>query len=715
MTLAVVVVCLGLGGPVRSQAQTISLNQQRADITQLIKQVGEATGRTILYDDSVRGVVSIVAKRPVSLDEAWSMLDSSLAVRGFSLVPSTEGMWRIAKVADAVGESPYVDDLDRYRDAYVTSLIPLRIAKAQTVLSVLEPLAGSSVTLVPFANTNSLIASGPERRIARLTTLADAIDQVDERPVSFRVIRYRDVEDIVVWIESFLDSSELSVNDVEIWSDERTNSLIFRASEVDEIRLRKLADEFDRPIEGEGQIRVLRVLNRDAEDVAELIRALGESKSASSSPLLAAPLGAASVLTRSDYAITVDVPTRSLVVRANPEVHRAIRELLEEIDVAPQLIALDLKLTEVRTPSSFSLGFAFSVPLSSGDDADDVFARLVSTPGGVGLAGTPSPDTTLFGRVDQDLNVDFTADDGTDIAIPIANTGVIEAGDRKIRSEVLLEPSLIVTAGDTHEIFVGNNFPVPVQAGSAPVEGETTTTTRSSLTRETTIERRDVGVSLRIEAQASKVGPIAIDLEVEISRLVPSLAGDIEQVGPTFLERKFVVNARLNDGQSAIVATNKDTKTTKVKAGTPFFSSIPFFGMFFSSERELMEDQRLFLAAKVRRVSSPAELAADSIRRRLAFERRNARDSAFPAVADGESGFAVLVTTRGRRDDADSIAQSLEFRGYQTEIHAWALRDQELFDVYVTSLETMADAAEVASLLNREGWEADLTLLPRQS
>jgi hypothetical protein len=137
--------------------------------------------------------------------------------------------------------------------------------------------------------------------------------------------------------------------------------------------------------------------------------------------------------------------------------------------------------------------------------------------------------------------------------------------------------------------------------------------------------------------------------------------------------------------------------------------------MFFSSERELMEDQRLFLAAKVRRVSSPAELAADSIRRRLAFERRNARDSAFPAVADGESGFAVLVTTRGRRDDADSIAQSLEFRGYQTEIHAWTLRDQELFDVYVTSLDTMADAAEVASLLNREGWQADLTLLPRQS
>jgi len=700
---------------VRSQPQTISLNQQRADITQLIKQVGEATGRTILYDDSVRGVVTIVAKRPVSLDEAWSMLDSSLSVRGFSLLPSTEGMWRIAKVADAVGESPYVEDLDVHRDAYVTSLIPLRIAKAETVLSVLQPLAGSSVTLVPFSGTNSLIASGPERRIARLTTIADAIDQVDERPVTFRVIRYRDVEDIVGWIESFFDSGELSSDDVEIWSDERTNSLIFRASEVDEIRLRALADKLDRPIEGEGKIRVLRVLNRDAEEVAELIRAMGQSNNTSSPPLFAAPLGARSALAESDYAITVDVPTRSIVVRADPEVHRAIREILEEIDVPPQLIAVDLKLTEVRTPSAFSLGFAFSVPLSSGDDAGDVFARLVSTPGGVGLAATPSPETTLFGRVDQDLNVPFTASDGTEIAIPIANTGVIEAGDRKIRSEVLLEPSLIVTAGDTHEIFVGNNFPVPVQAGPTPVEGETIATSSLSLTRQTTIERRDVGVLLRIEVQASKVGPIAIDLEVEISRLVPSIAGDVEQVGPTFLERKFVVNARLNDGQAAIVATNKDRKTTKVVAGTPFFSSIPFFGMFFTSERELVEDQRLFLAAKVRRVSSPAELVADSIRRRLAFERRNARHSAFPEVADGESGFAVLVTTRGRRDDADSIAQSLDFRGYQTEIHAWTLHDQELYDVYVTSLETMADAAEVASLLNREGWQADLTLLPRRS
>ena len=73
------------------------------------------------------------------------------------------------------------------------------------------------------------------------------------------------------------------------------------------------------------------------------------------------------------------------------------------------------------------------------------------------------------------------------------------------------------------------------------------------------------------------------------------------------------------------------------------------------------------------------------------------------------------MTTRGREDDAAVIAESLELRGYRTEIHRWELNDRELFDVYVTSLDSMADAASVASILSREGWQADLTLLPTRS
>jgi general secretion pathway protein D len=691
----------------------MSLNQNRIDIADLIKRVGEANERTILFDDSVRGVVSIVAKRPVTLDEAWMMLDASLAIRGFSLLPSTGEIWRIAKVADATGESPFVEDVSDSRDSYVTSLIPLRVADTRTVMKVLEPLAGASVTLVPFEPTNSLIASGPERRIARLTTLADALDRVDERPIGFRVLRYRDVTEIESWLEAFFESGALSESDIEIWSDERTNSLIYRASEKEADRLRGFADRFDRPIEAEGQIRVLRVLNRDADEVAELIRALRDTGSTSRS-LPGAPEVFTS-LSKSDYTITVDSATRSLIVRADTDTHIAIREVVELLDEAPQLIAVDIKVTEIRAPRAFSLGFAFSIPLSSGDDSSEVVARLVSTPAGTGLAASPGADTTLFGRVDQDLNVPFTLDDGTGVAIPIANTGVIQAGDVKVRTEVLIEPSLIVTVGDTHEIFVGNNFPVPVNSASLASDDGGTGTASNPLRRETTIERRDTGIKMVLDATASRAGPIQLDLEVELSQLAPSAAGDIQVVGPTFIEQKFLVNARLNDGEAAIVAMNKDHRAVKGEGGTPFLSDIPLLGWFFSSKRSRAQDVHLILAAQARRIATPAEFAADTVRRRLAFERRNAREDSLPGVADGESGFAVLVTTRGRRDDADAIAESLDMRGYKTEIHRWELRDRELFDVYVTSLDSMADAANVASTLNGEGWQTNLTLLPTRS
>lgn len=696
-----------------AQPQTISLNQKRIDISDLIKRVGEATDRTILFDDSVRGVVSIVAKRPVTLEEAWSMLGTSLSVRGFTILPSAGGIWRVAKAADAIGESPFVDKVVDYREAYVTSLIPLRVASVDAVMKVLEPLSGSSVTLVPFERTNSLIASGPERRIARLTTLADAVDRIDERPIKFRVIRYREVGEIVSWLEAFFESGAISRREIEIWMDERTNSLIYRANEKGESRLRNYVDRFDRPLRSDGQIRVLKILNRDAEEVADLIRNLGPSGSVSGS---SSNLSAATRLSQSQYSITADTASRSLIVSTDPETHEVIAKLVEQLDEPSQLIAVDIKLTEVLAPRAFSLGFAFSIPLSTGDDSSDVVARLVSTPLGAGLSATPGPETTLFSRVDQDLNVPFTIDDGSGVAIPIANTGVIQAGDVQFRTEVLVSPSLVVTVGDTHEIFVGANVPVPVSSiDTTTPDGDVVGVVDNPLRRETTIERQDIGIKLVVEATASREGPIQLDLEVELSRLGPSIAGEITLVGPTFIKQSFLVNARLQDGEAAIVAINKNHRGTDGESGTPFLSDIPLLGWFFSSKGSRAQDTHLVLAAQARRITTAAEFAADTIRRRLAFERRNAREDALPGVADEESEFAVLVTTRGREDDAVVIAESLELRGYRTEIHRWELNDRELFDVYVTSLDSMADAAAVASILSRDGWQADLTLLPTRS
>ena len=725
------IVSVALGAPALAFAQrpgerTIPLNHKRIQIERLITIVAEQTGQPILFDDDVRGVVSIVTKRQVTLDEAWAILEASLGLLGFSLLPSTEEMWRIAKVATAVGEAPFrvaeaVPDGDSASlaarsESYVTTLLPLREAKVADVQKVLEPLSGARVTLVPYTATNSLIATGPERAIARLTTIADELDRVDEFELRLRVLRYRDIADIEPLVEAHLEAIDVDERRLQVWTDTRTNSVLFRGAADESARLTTFLDKLDRPLEGDGEVRILRVLHRDPEEVANLIRGFSEDPAASASPTAsegaAATAAARTELSGQDYVIAVDGPSRSLVVRASERGHRAIRDALEQLDAPPELIAIDLTVTEVRTPSNFALGFAFNLPASPGNDFGEVIARAISTPGGGGLLAVPNENTQIFGRVSRDAGVPFLIDAGNGIQIPVEDTAVIDGIGFRVSTEVLIQPSLVITAGEAHEIFVGDNIPIPTNDGgtSTGANGNTVTST-TLLSQTTTFNREDVGILLGIEAKAGEEGVIQLDLEIDISSVSQdSLAGSIEQVGPTLTSQQLVAKARLVDGATAIIAVDKETRSADVTFAVPFFSRIPFIGHFFRRESEEFTDTRLVIAARASRVSTPAELVADTIRRRLAFERHSARQAQLPAGTGAP--FGVRVTTREREDDAVAIAEGLALQGYETEIHRWTSGAGPLFDVYVIALDSMAEAADVAANLTNEGWQADLVVLP---
>lgn len=749
----------------------ILLNQNRMEIRQLIELVSKETRRTILFDEQVRGVVSLVSKRPVTPDEAWEILGSALHMLGYTLLPSTVDQWRIARVAEAIGESPFVGTARRESDLYVTALIPLEQASLPTVLSVLQSLAGTGVTLVAVHETNSLIASGPERAIARLTVIADELDRVEERALRQRVLRYRDVADVEQMIQMQFDGGVFSDRELEIWSDERTNSVIFRGEEETVERLIAFLERIDEPVEGEGEVRILRILNRDASDVAQIlggqVPAGARSKSktetnkkdgsdgkgekddsdrtdsskdpksqqdekqqkttgpnaAPADPSVPEQVGATgatggmpidlqTLLGGEDYSIAVDEPTRSLVVRASERGHDLIRELVEELDSPPQLIAVDIIISELRTPTDWALSLSYHVPLLPGNSLDELIGRLISLPAGGGFGIAPIADGALFGRVTRDAGIDFTVPGQGGIQIPLEDTAVIDATDRKITNDILMQPSLVITAGDEHEIFVGDNIPIPVSSGSPLANAANG---GSPFVNTVNFNREDVGVRLTLKAQAGKEGPIFLQLDTEISALAPSIAGNPLKVGPTLIKETLSAKARLDDGQTAIVGIDRERVEVDAQGGTPWLSDIPFLGWLFKARGKQVRDVRLIIAARARRIASPAEFAADTIRRRLTFERQSAREEHLPE-ADG-SPYGVRVTTRALEQDADAIAQDLERKGHRTAIHRWQSADRrELFDVYVMGLDSMVDAGELAYRLGEDGWDADLVVFaPKRS
>ncbi|MCR9095881.1 MAG: hypothetical protein NXI30_16795 [bacterium] len=694
-----------------SRPSTLTLNQKRARIEQLVQKIGEAAGRTILVPDDVRGNVTIIAKRPMTIDESWAVLETALSLLGHSLLPGPEGVWRIAKVADAVGEAPFERVSDGRGESFVTTLIPLRTADVEDVMPVLEPLSGSRVTLVPFAETNSIIASGSEVAIARLTTLADELDRIEEQTLRIRVLRHRGVEDVEGFVEEYLESGDYELQDVQVWSDLRTNSLAVRGSKkgVDEVVA--FIEDVDQPIERGGAIRILRVLNRDPEEVAELIRSLSNGTTAATTEAasVAGPLDGA------DYTIAVDAPSRSLVVKAPPEAQGVIREVVELLDQSPQLVAVDITVSELRMPEAYGLATGFSLPFTDGSDGNnDLVGVVVNEASSAGIDLPP----TVVGRISRDTGVAFQQNvNGNLVSVPILQSGTIAGVDFEATNEVLIQPSLVVTAGDQHEIFVGNNVPIPVTDSDSSGLGANTVAGVNipQISRTTNFDRRDIGTRVTLEATTGTEGKIQLDLEIELSNIDltrANLGGDAAQVGPSYVEQSLVTTARLDDGETAILAVNTDKKTQDVETGVPFFRSIPFLGRFFRSTGTVVDDIKLVIAVRVRRISNPSELVADTIRRRLVFERRASRATNLPLVEGPPYG--VRVTTRVYEEDATAIADSIASEGLATRVHGWSTDTADYWDVYVTGLPSMVDAGVVARELAEQGWETDLVVFSKR-
>ncbi|MEM9175854.1 MAG: hypothetical protein AAGC67_11525, partial [Myxococcota bacterium] len=217
------------------------------------------------------------------------------------------------------------------------------------------------------------------------------------------------------------------------------------------------------------------------------------------------------------------------------------------------------------------------------------------------------------------------------------------------------------------------------------------------------------------EATTGTSGKITLDLEIELSNIDltrANLGGAAEELGPSYTQQSLIATARLDDGETAILAVNTDKTTQKVGTGVPFLRSLPFFGRFFRSTGTVVDDIKLVIAVRVRRLSNPSELVADTIRRRLVFERRASRESNLPRI-DGPP-YGVRVTTRRYEDDAIAIADSLTNDGLRARVHGWSTDASDYWDVYVTHLPSMVDASAIARELAEDGWETDLVVFSQR-
>jgi general secretion pathway protein D len=708
-------------GPDRA-ARTVPMHYEQREISQLVEVVARHTGRRYIFGDNLRGRVTITVPGRVSEDEAIALLNAALLLKGFAALPVGEDSTKIVALTETKSGAPLVDGpLDPERERPIATLIRLEHANVNNVAVALRPYVAATGAALPYGPTNSLILAGTEARVSRLLTIVRILDQAADESIMVRTLRHRSAEMMAEILRVKFNSGPVESKHAGIWSDERTNQIVVQAPPMKLEAMREVIREIDRPVEGEGLIRVVRILNRDADDVAALLEGMQRTSSGggpqASTPALAA---IRSDLVDRPYSVTVDSATRSLVLASDPETLGVLVEVVGLLDQLPPRIAVDVMILELVRPSGFNLGVDYFLPvlepssitdpavfISSG--ASSILSSLTSaTSLATGVPSGPAANESIFGRYTRaplQLSLDPGVGDPITILVPREDVS-FQAGEFSGETTILMRPHILAMSGEEHEIFVGNQIPVPTGSSSTDF-GEVGV--NGALSNRQIIERREVGIGLTVKPTVGQAGIVNLDLKLEISEIQSSIAGSVEQVGPTFTQRTIESTLRLSPGDYAVLGTSNGSGESYARVGIPYLMDIPFLGFFFGSVSTTKIENDLLIVVEARVMRSPSEDVADTIRRRIAMERAISRVADLGGL-DSEP-YAVLLETVDRASKAKLIAEAFSEDGFETEVTDWESTGGRLWDIYLTDFATFELASGVAERLYDVGWKPEVTVL----
>jgi general secretion pathway protein D len=293
----------------------VSLDFQDADITEVISTIAKATGKNFLYDDRVRGRVTVISPEPVSVDEAYRVFESILAVKGFTTVPAPGGVLKILPLRDAK-ENPIEtvggEHTPENRDTFITRLLPLHYVKADAISETIKPLVSKEASVIPYGQTNTLIITDAAANIRRLTEIIGQIDvstyqeQIKLIPIQYAgatqltqqlqlifgddgggtpgqpgVRRARAVQQPNPGIPGVpgADSLGAGASEPRFIPDERTNSIVVIATKAILQSIERIIALLDYKRKGAGRIHVYRLKNADADEIAQTLSSLASGGS----------------------------------------------------------------------------------------------------------------------------------------------------------------------------------------------------------------------------------------------------------------------------------------------------------------------------------------------------------------------------------------------------------------------------------------------------
>ena len=594
--------------PAKPAQEPVTLNFNNAEIEAVAKTLATLSGHNVVVDPRVKGTISLTSTVPVAPAQALRLFAAQLRTQSFALVESA-GLYLVVPEADAKLQSGGVSAgaVPASNGQILTQIFQLNHESANNLVPILRPLISPNNTVNVNPGTNALVITDYADNLQRLGRIIAALDVANATGVEVVPLKHALASDVVPMLQRLLDTGAASSGapaaspsdatfKTMVMAEVRSNSLIVRAANAARVALaRSLIAQLDRPSDtgpnaASGNIHVVYLKNADATKLAATLRAAMSAQGNTSNSTAPASMPSTGNATNANNAsganasftagsqpstggqIQADPSTNALIITAPEPQYRQLRAVIDKLDARRAQVFVESLIAEVSAEKAAEFGVQWQGPVGGKGDTN------------IGLLGTNFRvgGANLISLAAQGANGNVAPSTGLNVGVAHNSNGTYVLGflARFLQTtgdgNVLSTPNLLTLDNEEAKIVIGQNVPF--------VTGQYTNnnTNAGSVNPFQTIERKDVGLTLRVKPQISENGTVKLQIYQEVSRLDPASINSA--TGLITNKRSIESSVLVEDGAIVVLGGLLQDDYGNSQERVPGLGDVPLFGNLFRAE-----------------------------------------------------------------------------------------------------------------------------------
>lgn len=604
------ILLLALQAPLSHAASGgVVMNFTEVDISTMVKFISELTGKNFVLDERVKGKISVFSPAKLTTDEAFSLFTSVLELKGFTLVQSGK-IYKVVPIANAKQAGTRLlgsEERVPLSDAYLARVFNLTHISAQEALTFLQPIISKDGHIASFGPGNMLLVVDAATNLQKVADILQLIDTSQRREGAELVyLKHGSAEGIATVLREWLSGKgaraatpagqqPVSTGGVQVIADLRLNALLLFGDESVKQDVRKMVALLDvMPPEASSKVNVCFLEHTDATEMAKVLEGVvkGMTAQATGQP------GAAAALHTSPFdsgkvTITPDKTSNSLVIMASPTDYTNLLQVIKKLDRRSKQVFVEVLIAEVSLDKNRELGLQSGVIGGAALNETLAVAGLYDPLNTMGSLLSSIQGTPILNQIVE--------------ARPVNITAVMKALDKNGLVNILSTPNILTTDNKEAEINVGENV---------PFKGSTTSLAGSSTATYESIERKDIGINLKITPQISEGDYVRMDIYQEISAVKNDRGQAVDLVTTKRSAKTSVV---VKDNETIVIGgLIQDTEDTNVQK-VPLLGDIPVLGWLFKTTTKSRKKTNLMILLTPQVVKDPEDVAKLSETQRNRF------------------------------------------------------------------------------------------------